>query len=280
MRVLLIFCLSGLLLCACSEDDNWYSKTIAQAERADLAQSVRNGVSYHYQGTVAEQFHIKEALSLDSSNGDFWREMGTARVKRGLAVEMFYYYAEAAQRKPDPWMGFRGYLYLYFYRDYPRAIADFNTLDSITGVIGNSQAQDHDYMRGIAYYGLKEYGSAKEYLEKYINRIRAEAGAEWVDVYAHLYLSFCHEQLEDYTALQKELNNCLELYPDLADAHFLQARLYFQQAYYSQARKSLEKAQKSYAIGFYHNRPYVEVLEQLYPEDFKAMDRLLTSLGA
>lgn len=280
MRPLLIFCLSLLIFASCQRDEGWYRREIASEDKADLAQSVRNGVSYHYQGTVPEQFHIKEALALDSSNGDFWREMGTARVKRGLADEMFYYYEEAAQRKPDPWMGFRGYLYLYFYRDYPRAIADFNTLDSITGVIGNSQAQDHDYMRGIAYYGLKDYQTAKDYLLRYIQRIQEEAGAEWVDVYAHLYLLFCHKQLQEDRSVQIQIKACLELYPDLADAHYQQALLYLKQKQYGLARTSLTKAQKNYEIGFYHNRPYIEVLEQLYPEDLQELDALLTSRGA
>lgn len=270
------FCLSLLFLASCTEKHNWYQKEFSAEEKPALAESVRNGVSYHYQGTVPEQFHALEALALDSSNGDFWREMGTSRVKRSLADEMYYWYGKAAELKPDPWMGFRGYLYLYFYRDYPRAIADFDQMDSIIGGIGNSQAQDHDYMRGIAYYGLKDYQSSKDYLRKYIERISTEVGAEWVDVYAHLYLFFCHKVLGEEMAMQNELNAIFALYPDLADAHYQQALIYHQKNQLKAARESLEKARASYDLGFYHQRPYVEVLEQIYPQDLEALASLLT----
>jgi len=281
MLRLSIFCLSLFLLASCSEPHQWYKKNINESAKAKLAESVLNGVSYHYQGSVPEQFHIKEALSLDSSNGDFWREMGTARVKRGIADEMYYYYAKAAELKPDPWMGFRGYLYLYFYRDYKRAIADFDQMDSITGTINNSQAQDHDYMRGLAYYGAKDYRQAIGYFEKYIKRISAEVGAEWVDVNAHLYLALCLKKYSySYQAAKEELEKMLAIYPESADAHYQLALIAHFENQYSIARAHLEKAKQYYEQGFYHNRPYVEVLDQLYPEDLQNLSDLLTLKGA
>lgn len=281
MRRLSIFCLSLFLLASCSQPHQWYKKDIKESEKAKLAESVLNGVSYHYQGSVPEQFHIKEALSLDSSNGDFWREMGTARVKRGLADEMFYFYAKAAELKPDPWMGFRGYLYLYFYRDYKRAIADFDQMDSITGTINNSQAQDHDYMRGVAYYGAKNYPNAIKYLEKYIDRISTEVGAEWVDANAHLYLALSLKEYGyNYQPTVESLKRMLEVYPESADAHYHLALIAYSNHQYPKSREYLTKAITNYDRGFYHNRPYVEVLDQLFPEDLEKLSDLLTLKGA
>ncbi len=275
MGRLLTFCLSLLLLTSCQEHQ-WYKKEFSESEKPALAKSIRNGVSYHYQGSVPEQMHIREALAMDSSNGDFYREMGTARVKRGILDEMYYWYDEAAKRKPDPWIGFRGYLYLYFYRDYPRAIHDFNFQDSVMGMVGNSQAQDHDYMRGIAYYGMKDYKTALEFFDTYIERISAEVGAEWVDVYAHLYKALNHEKLDERLEAQEALNEVFALYPDLADAHYHQARYHLEAGNLSKAKESLKMARLYYDQGLYHNRPYVEVLDQIYPEDFDQLESLLT----
>lgn len=281
MKRLLIFCLSFWLLISCQSERQWYQKTIAAEDKKELAESIANGGgSNHYQGSVPEQFHLMEALSLDSSNGDLWREMGTARVKRGIADEMHYYYGKAAAIKPDPWMGFRGYLYLYFYRDYERAIADFNQLDSLTGSVGNSQAQDHDYMRGIAYYGLKDYTSASNYLQKYINRISAEVGSEWVDVNAYLYLALAQYNQEDQKASEEAieaLKRGLALYPNYADLHYHLARIYFHKSEWQKSRSHLQKAKQHFEEGFYHYRPYVEVLEQIYPQDLEELEKLLTS---
>jgi tetratricopeptide (TPR) repeat protein len=97
------------------------------------------------------------------------------------------YYGQAAAIEPDPWAGFRGYSYLYFYRDYPRAIAYFNLTDSVTGTISFSQGQSHEYMRGIAYYGLKDYPQALHFLSNYIDVAIDNDGEEWVGAIAVLY---------------------------------------------------------------------------------------------
>ncbi len=47
-------------------------------------------MSFYYQGSVPEQYQTKEAIKLDTNDGDLWREFGTARIKRGLADEMQY----------------------------------------------------------------------------------------------------------------------------------------------------------------------------------------------
>ena len=172
----MIYCLKAialLSLLSCQHEYDWYEREFSAKEKISYAKELRNGVSYYYPGTVPEQFHLKEAIKLDTNDSDQWREFGTTRVKRGLAAEMQYYYGKAAAKEPDPWAGFRGYLYLYFYRDYKRAIADFDLTDSVVGGVSFSQGRDHDYMRGIACYGLKEYPPALQSLLLYIDTVMA-----------------------------------------------------------------------------------------------------------
>jgi hypothetical protein len=274
----LIFCLKACLLLSllsCQPNYDWYQRDFSAEEKISYAKGLSNGVGYYYQGTVPEQFHIKEAMKLDSSNGDYWREFGTSRVKRGLAAEMQYYYGMAAELKPEPWAGFRGYLYLYFYRDYPRAIADFNLTDSVTKTVGYSQGQNHHYMRGIAYYGLGDYPQALHSLSLYIDSTIAKEGEEWVDAFAVLYRALAYEKLGDDINMKADLDRTLRIYPALADAYFHQARLASKAGDKAEAQELIKQAESNFKDGYYHNRPYVEVLEQIYLEDIEALaDRI------
>jgi Tfp pilus assembly protein PilF len=266
----LMYCLNFLIifgLFSCQQEPNWFKREFSEEEKLAYAKELRNGVSYYYQGTVPEQYHIKEAIKLDTNDGDLWREFGTARVKRGLADEMQYYYGKAAAIEPDPWAGFRGYLYLYFYRDYPRAIADFNLTDSVTGTISYSQGQNHDYMRGIAYYGLKDYPQALRSLSLYIDSTIAKDGEEWVDAFAVLYRALSYEKLQDEMNMKVELLRALRIYSDMADAHYHLARLAYKSGDKAKAQELIRKAETNFKAGYYHNRPYVEVLEQIYLKD-------------
>lgn len=265
------FCLSVVVfgLASCDERQ-WYKKELEDDTKKKYAVQLRSGAFYrNYQGTVAEQMHHYEALRLDSTNGDLWRELGTARVKRGILDEMDFYYAEAVKRKPEKWAGFRGYLYLYFYRDFERAIADFNLNDEVMGEVSHSQGQDHDYMRGIAYYGLADYGKALDFLSRYIERVEEEEGAEWVDVYAYLYQGLTLMKLGKDDEAIAAFDDVLTHYPRLVDAYLHKAKVYQAKNELEKAQQQLLKAEEFFNMGYFHQRPYVEVLEQVYRQDIE-----------
>jgi len=257
----------GLCFLGCTEE-KLYKKEFTTSEEKTLAKTLLSGVGYYYQGTVSEQFLTEEALSYDSSNADIWREFGTAQVKRGFAKNMYFYYGEAAKRDPISWQGWRGYIYLYFYRDFDRAILDFNEVDSLIGAVAYSQGQSHDYMRGVAYYGLEDYDTALYFLSKYIDEITDEQGVEWVDVYAILYRGLIYKKLGNTGEAISNFELALEVYPSLADAHFHLAEIDLKLGQLISAKKRLVKAETNFEKGYYHNRPYIEVLDQLYRSDF------------
>jgi len=258
------FLLLGILGCT---NESWYKKNVPDDKKKQLATAMLNGVSNYYQGTVAEQFLIEEAIKFDSTNADIWREFGTAQVKRGFAVKMEYFYGKATKFNPKEWQGWRGYLYLYFYRDFERAIIDFNAVDSILGLVGHSQGQNHDYMRGIAYYGLKDYSKALTYLNKYINTTIKDAGLDWVDVYAILYRGLTQEKLGNLENALADFTLVLKQYPKLADAHYHKARILYSIGENKLAISHLKLAKENFSLGYFHKRPYIEVLDQIYNQD-------------
>lgn len=266
-----------LLLAFSCEEREWYSKTFSLEEMKKLSPQLRAGRGYFYQGSVPEQFQLKEAMKMDSTDADLWREFGTARVKRGILDEMEYFYGEAVKRKPEKWAGFRGYLYLYFYRDYERAIADFNLGDQANGQVDYSQGQSHDYMRGICYYGLKNYVTAVEFFNSYITKVVEEEGEEWVDVYAFLYKGLALLHMERYDEAMEEFNRVLKYYPNLSDIFYHKARVYVARGQFGLALKQLEEAERHFQQGYFHQRPYVEVLDQIYFQDITRLRSQISS---
>ncbi len=269
-----IFFLNILLLamtvCSCSERQ-WYKKEFSEDTMKQYGPQLRAGRGYYYQGSVPEQFQLDESFKMDSTDADLWREFGTARVKRGIADEMYYFYDGAVKRKPEKWAGFRGYLYLYFYRDYYRAIEDFNLGDEVSGEVQHSQGQNHDYMRGICYYGLGEYQTAIESLDKYINKVVEEEGEEWVDVYAFLYKGLSLIKMERLDEAILAFDRALKYYKNLSDCFYHKARIYVSRGQFDLAMKELRLAEQYHQEGYFHQRPYVEVLEQVYIQDIQRL---------
>ncbi|NQZ75261.1 MAG: tetratricopeptide repeat protein [Ekhidna sp.] len=275
-----IYFLSLFLLCvgsSCSETQ-WYKKEFSEEVKKQYSPQLRAGRGYYYQGSVPEQFQNKEAMKMDSTDADLWREFGTARVKRAILDEMYYYYDGAVTRKPEKWAGFRGYLYLYFYRDYYRAIADFNLGDEANGQVDFSQGQSHDYMRGICYYGLEDYQATIDAMDKYIDKVVEEEGESWVDVYAFLYKGLALLNQEKLDDAMVEFDKVLKYYPNLSDCFYHKARIYIARGQFDLALIALETAEEKFKQGYYHQRPYVEVLDQIYLQDIMQMREQISTI--
>lgn len=214
-----------ILLCSCEDNKNNKEEAIAWFEY---------GMS-HYQGTKESINGFAKAVELDSTHAESWRELSIPFLKRGMPHEWKKYIDKAVEFDPIAWQGYRGYNYLWFYRDYKNAIADFNATDTLTPNFTDApQGHSVDYWRGIAYLGLKDYKNCIAYFDKHIQKEIDETGEDWVEHEAFLYRGIAHyeagklannlaiETKYDSLAL-KDFNTLLKYNADFADVKYFKA---------------------------------------------------------
>lgn len=270
--------LLAVAVLACHEKP-LYKREFSTEEKAALSkQLLAGGGRYYYQGSVPEQFLIDEALALDPKHAAAWREKGVPYLKRGLAKEMAAYYDKAIALDKE-WVGWHAYNLLYFYRDYEGAIALFNATDTITpGFTDYPQGQSVDYMRGLCYYGLGNYETALNYFSRYVEEVKQRLDESWVDPYAFLYRALTHEKLGNTEVALSDLDKALAGYPSMADGFYHKGRIHLGLGNRPEAQRQLAQAKESFRRGLYHQRPYVEVQEQLFMEDIEALERKLSGV--
>jgi tetratricopeptide (TPR) repeat protein len=122
-------------------------------------------------------------------------------------------------------------------------------------------------MRGVAYHGLKDYAQALHFLSNYIDGAIDNDGEEWVDAFAILYRALSYENLQDEVNMKVELLCPSRIYSDRANAHYHLARLAYKSGDKAKAQELIREAKTNFKAGYYHNRPWVEVLEQIYLKD-------------
>lgn len=195
----------------------------------------------HYQGTQTNINALAKAIELDSTNVEAWRELSIPFLKRGMPHLWKKYMDRAIELDPIVWQGYRGYNYLWFYRDYKKAIADFDATDTLTpNFIDNPQGHSVDYWRGIAYLGLKDYKNSIAYFDKHIQKEIEESGEDWVEHEAFLYRGIAYYEagkLEHSLALEtkhdtlalKDFNTLLKYNSDFADVKYFKASILFDQ---------------------------------------------------
>jgi len=204
-----------------------------------------------------------------------------------------------------PW---RGYLYLWFYRDYKKAIADFDASDSLTpNFIDAPQGHSVDYWRGIAYLGLKDYENSIAYFEKHIQKETEETGEDWVEHEAFLYLGIAQYEAGNPAKALKNFNTLLKYNAQFSNAQYYKALLLSDELQLLQHEITMKgsqyndlihtkipkanfqkKKQEALSIinqaidnfynGYYDQRPYVETMRQLYIEDYENLKTKLESI--
>ena len=124
-----------------------------------------------------------------------------------------------------------------------------------------------DASTNIAYYGLGEYEQAYKYLSRYIDEVTRDEGEEWVDSYAFLYRGLTQEKRGKLDAALSDFDTVRRYDENLSDAYYHQSRIQLQRGNVDTAARLLEQARQRFNRGYFHQRPYVEVLEQLYAPD-------------
>ena len=175
------------------------------------------------------------------------------------------------------WQGWRGYLYLFFYRDYKKAVADLNATDSLTPhFIDNPQGHSVDYWRGHAYLGMKDYKNSIVYYQKHIDKVVNDYGEDWVEPDAFLNLGiafFEHGMLDSVPAL---LNKALQYYDNKsADTKYYWALYEQSQGDREKALEWVHKAIEDFKLGHSKERPYNEEIRQVYFEELEELESLL-----
>ncbi|MGB1041891.1 MAG: tetratricopeptide repeat protein [Tenacibaculum sp.] len=231
------------------------------------------------QGSTPFQNGIVEAIAIDSTYPQAVYELSVAHLKRGMPHKWKPQYEKAVKLDSVTRIPWRGYLYLWFYRDYKKAIADFDASDVLTpNFIDAPQGLSVDAWRGIAYLGLKNYEKSIFYFDKYIDKEIADFSENSVDVTAFLYQGIAYLELENYPKALACFNKLIKNnYSFSADGKYYKALILAKQGKTAEANTMIDAAIKDFNDGYYNKRPYVETLRQLYLEDLLILKASLTT---
>jgi len=245
--------------------------------KRERAEAVYKRAIHYPQGSMMSINGIKRATEIDSTYQQAVYELSVAYLKRGLPHKWKPQYDKSVLLDSVQRMPWRGYLYLWFYRDYEKAIADFDASDTLTpNFIDAPQGHSVDYWRGICYLGLKDYKNSISYFDKYINTETEESGEDWVEVTAFLYRGIAYFETGNYEEALLNFDKQLKYSRNLsADAKYYKAQILQSQNKIDESKVLIQNAIDDYNVGYYNNRPYVETLRQIYLEDLEAFNATL-----
>ena len=270
MEKLLKSFLSALILFGCSNPI-----ALSSEERVKLAKEKWSFIEkqtdpeiINTQGKPEIMNLLEEIINLDPKHCDAIRELSIAYLKRGMPNQWKPIYDRAVECDAVRWQPWRGYLYLYFYRDYKNAIADFNASDTLTpNHIDSPQGHSVDYWRGHAYLGAKDYENSIRYYQKHIAYVTQEWGEDWVEPDAFLNLAIAYYESNQFDKMPPELDRALKHYQNKsADTKYYYALYEQKQGNTQKALEWVKAGIEDFYLGNSKKRGYNEEIKQLYVE--------------
>ncbi|WP_109301608.1 tetratricopeptide repeat protein [Aquimarina sp. AU474] len=251
-----------------------------EEQKAEADRMINGGtilLTPNFQGSPKMMTFVEKAIAIDPENSDAWRELSIPYLKRGMPTKWKPLFDKAVALEPEEWQGWRGYLYLYFYRNYKKAIEDFDATDILTPNFDDTpQGQSVNYMRGVAYLGLEEYAASRSYFDIYINDQIKTSGEDYADVTAFLYRGIGFYAQKDYQNAMHDFQKVLKYSGGhYADAHYYLSKCFLWQENKVKALEHIQKAIDDFNNGYFHTRGYVEVLYQIYIQDLEEVQNLI-----
>lgn len=250
-------------------------ETEPQKNKRELLEEVYEYGISQYQGTPRHMNAFAYALELDSTKAETYRELSVTYLKRGIPHKWKDWYDGAVKYDPETWQPWRGYLYLWFYRDYKKAIADIDASDSLTPHIDHPQGHSVDFWRGIAYLGLNDYENSISYWNKHIQKETEESGEDWVELEAFLYRGIAYYESGEPKKALEDFDKAIQYFKQTADAKYYKSKILFEQEKSKEALQLVKEAILDFQQGYYNNRPYVETLRQIYIEDLEDLKQYI-----
>lgn len=241
----------------------------------ELAEQVYKSGENLLQGSPESMKRIEEAIAIDTTYAEAIRELSVAYLKRGMPLKWKPIFDEAVEKDAATWQPWRGYLYLWFYRDYKKAIADFDASDTLTSYIDHPQGHSVDFWRGIAYLGLKDYDNSIAFWNKHIQHETEETGEDWVELEAFLYRGIAYYESGNPEKALENFDKVIHYFKQSADAKYYKALILKEAGKKEEALSLTEDALVDFKAEFYNNRGYVETLRQIYMEDLENLKKSL-----
>jgi tetratricopeptide (TPR) repeat protein len=163
--------------------------------------------------------------------------------------------------------GYYGWVLLFFYHDYKRALEHFNSYDNLTPTFSDvANGDDIHFLKGIAEMKLGNYkNSINEF--NLSERIANERGGKLNFPFElQLYKGRCYEKIGNYSNSLKCYDTANKI-AEVADNYYYKGMLLKKMKKGKQSLYNLEKAYQLIKVGRKNRDNYYEVFEEIYIQD-------------
>jgi len=229
------------------------------------------GYSQVYSGNDSRGNKImKYTISkMDQPGSKIYHAMSVQNTKNGnydIAIAAL----EKAYEIDSETGAYYGWVLLYYYRDYTKALEVLEAYDALTPENGDwPMGECLYYLKGLAYMQLHDYDRAINMFNLSIKNSTLELGEDWVDYQVFLNKGLSLFYKKDYKAGILEFRNAIKNNDECAEAYYYIGLCQIELQYNELACSNLNTANQLIKQGYKSSDPYIELFHEIYEEEVK-----------
>ena len=214
-------------------------------------------------GNQIMEYGLKQ---ISSPSYEIYHEISVQNTKNGNYHQAVKYLNLAAKLNPEVY-GYYGWLMLYYYRDYSKAISYLEKYDSLTpNFTDYPSGENINYLKGLAYLNQKKYSFSIDFFNKNITEVKKTIGEKWIDPSVFYYLGIAYYSIGNFKLAKSNLKKALKYNSQFCEAYFYLAKI---EKNKNNRLNKLLKAKQLLINDFTKQDVYVEIFNPIYLQDIE-----------
>lgn len=211
------------------------------------------------------------ALSLkDSITYEDYHALSVQNTKNGNYPIAINALEKALALNPEV-HGYYGWVLLYYYRDYRKALVHLEKYDSLTPNYSDAPGGENiHFLKGLVKMNLKDYNGAIAEFNNNIGEVSDKSGEEWVSIATFLYKGRCYHKLKRFNDAIDAYDKAIKYHDSFTEALFYKGLVLFELGEKNLGCENVKKALDLRNKGHRQSDSYVELFDEIYVGDIEA----------
>lgn len=202
---------------------------------------------------------------LDTIDADIYHSLSVQNTKNGNYSISIPALEKTMEMSPEEASGYYGWVLLYYYKDYERALKILEIHDAFSPDFQDApMGEDIHYLKGLAQMQLHNYEVAIREFDEYINLVDSTSGEAFVDVYAFVQKGRCLANLEQFDKAVLSYKRAIKNYDNCTEAYYFMGITQMEMLQTEKACENFNIAHELIKQGFKSSDNYVEYFHEVY----------------
>ncbi len=238
------------------EDKNYTKKEILE---------IGTSISYFGNEKCANDMMTLCIAKNDSITAGDWHAYSVQNTKHGNYAESIQALEKSLAINAKEMEGYYGWVLLYYYRDYIKALKHLNHYDDLSPQdVEAPVGENIHFLKGLCYYQMEQYQNA---ISEFIINEKFEVshfGQKNCNTYIYFYIARCYEKSNDFKQAEVYYKKAIKQTQFPVEANYYLGLLYIKNNKADKGKKLLQNALSFVKRGYKQQDIYIELFDEVY----------------